>query len=156
MLAYVLEKQKTRKFILINILIFIIFMILYTMVDFMNMSYASMINQFGLYLMILNILLNLIMSLLSALMISFTTAQFTITKKEAKGSSLSFISIIFGMLTYGCTPCVIAFFAAIGISFSVIILPLANLPYKLFSLLLVILGFAWIIHQIKNSKCKID
>ena len=64
-------------------------------------------------------------------------------------------SVLFGILTYGCTSCVIAFLSVIGITFAVAVLPLAGLPYKLISLGLLIVGFVWLIKEIKTSKCKI-
>jgi len=113
-------------------------------------------DEYGTFLPIVNIFINIVMSALSALMITFSSALFHLTKKQGKGSNLSFVSIIFGMLTYGCTPCIIAFFAAIGITFSVAILPLAGLPYKLVSLVLVIIGMIWLLHSIKHIKCNIN
>ncbi len=54
---------------------------------------------------------------------------------------MGILSVIFGIFTYGCTPpCVISFLAVFGISFSVIALPFAGLPYKLISLALLFLG----------------
>lgn len=155
MLNYVIEKQKTPKFIATILLFFILFLGLYSIIDSLNLSYEEMAVEFGLYLPILNIVINIIMAGISALMISFTSAQFDLSGKESQGSNLSFLSILFGILTYGCTPCVISFFAAVGISFSVVALPLAGLPYKLVSLLLVILGFLWVLYSIKHSVCKV-
>ncbi|MGE4378614.1 MAG: hypothetical protein AB7E16_01740, partial [Candidatus Izemoplasmatales bacterium] len=68
-----------------------------------------------------------------------------------------FVSIfagLFGLLTYGCTPCVIAFFSTIGISFAVAALPLAGLPYKLIALVLLIVGFFWLKYESNHVKCK--
>jgi hypothetical protein len=95
------------------------------------------------------------MSLISMMMMGLTSAQFNFAGRESKGSNLSFFSILFGILTYGCTPCVIGFFAAVGISFSVAVLPLAGLPYKFISLLLIIAGLIWVIFSIKNTTCKV-
>jgi hypothetical protein len=50
---------------------------------------------------------------------------------------------------------VIAFFAAIGISFSVIALPLAGFPYKIISLILIIVGLLIVLKQIKSGSCKL-
>lgn len=145
----------TKKSILQSLLFFIIFMIIYTFIDRNNMSYADMSQSFGSYLVYTNISLNIIMAFLSSLMLMLSTANASLKGKESVGSNLSFVSVFFGILTYGCTPCVIAFFGSIGIAFSVAILPLAGLPYKLISLLLIVIGIIWTYYEIKHGKCKV-
>lgn len=155
MLDLVLQKQKEKKYIWMNLAIFAVFMTVYTLIDSFNLSYQAMVEQYGPYLPIINIILNVVMAGLSTVMITFTTAQFDFTGKESKASNLSFVSVLFGILTYGCTPCVIGFFAAIGITFSVAALPLAGLPYKLISLTLLVAGLLWIIFRIRKAQCKL-
>ncbi|MFZ9703904.1 MAG: hypothetical protein ACO3BB_01395 [Bacilli bacterium] len=155
MLQYALKKQTTAKLIRLNIFYFLFFLGLYSLIDSFNMSYAEMALQFGTFLPIVNILINVLMAFLSMAMIGLTTAQFDFIGKESQGSNMSFISVIFGILTYGCTPCVISFFAAIGISFSVAVLPLAGLPYKLMSLALLIIGLAWVMISLQRTTCKL-
>ena len=156
MLNLVLAKQTTKKFIGLNIVYFVFFFGLYTLVDSFNMSYAEMGQTFGWYLPVINIGLNLIMAFLSMAMMGLTSAQFDFSGKESKGSNLTFASVFFGILTYGCTPCVISFFASLGIAFSVIALPLAGLPYKFISLALLIIGLLWVIRSIKHTTCNVD
>jgi len=78
-----------------------------------------------------------------------------LTGKEGKGTFMSGFAFIFGMLTWGCTPCVIAFFATIGITFAVVALPLAGLPYKFIALALLIVGFIWLRYEANHPRCKI-
>jgi hypothetical protein len=153
MLTLVLQRQKEKKFILLNIAYFIFFLGLYTVIDSFNMSYQAMHDQFGVGLVVINIMINVIMALLSMMMMGLTSAQFQFAGKESKGSNMSFLSIFFGILTYGCTPCVISFFAAVGISFSVAVLPFAGLPYKFISLLLLLVGLIWVIKSIQKTTC---
>lgn len=155
MLQLVLQKQKTKKYILLNLVYFAVFLILYTFLDSFNLSYSSMKEIYGVWLVAANIFLNILMALLSALMLGFTTAQFDFSGKQSKGSSVSFLSFVFGIFTYGCTPCVISFLASVGITFSVAVLPLANLPYKLLSLVLLIAGMIYVIFAIKRTVCKV-
>lgn len=155
MLTYVLKRQTTPKFIGLNLFYFIFFMGLYTLIDSFNLSYQDMALQYGSFLPVLNIGINLVMALLSTAMMGLTSAQFDFSGKESKGSNLGFFSVLFGMLTYGCTPCVISFFAAVGISFSVAVLPLAGLPYKLMSLLLIVIGLIWVTISIQKTVCKV-
>jgi hypothetical protein len=155
MVSEAVKLMKTKKLLLQGLAFFAFFMVIYTMIDGFNLSYSSMIQQYGLYLVVINIFLNLTMAALSALLLNLSTAMATLKGKESSGSNLSFVSVLFGILTYGCTPCVIAFFASVGIAFSVIALPLAGLPYKLISLLLIIIGILWTLREIKYGQCKV-
>lgn len=155
MLAYVLKKQLSQRILLLNFFYFLFFFGMYTLIDSFNMSYQDMALQYGDYLPIMNIMLNIIMALFSMAMMGLTSAQFDFSGRESQGSNMTFISVIFGILTYGCTPCVISFFSAIGIAFSVAVLPLAGLPYKLVSLVLVILGLLWVMRSIQRTTCKV-
>ncbi len=150
----VLQKQKEKKFILMNIAFLLFFVTLYTTIDFFNMSYVEMANKFSIWLVIANVFINILMAVLSTIMLAFSSAQFDLTGKESKASNLSFISVLFGILTYGCTPCVISFFAAVGITFGVIALPWAGFPYKLISLAILLLGTIWIIYRLTKTTCK--
>lgn len=155
MLTYAFKKQTTPKFLLLNAFYFFFFVGIYTLVDSFNMSYSQMALTYGLFLPILNIVINIIMAVLSMGMMGLTSAQFDFSGRESQGSNLSFASVLFGILTYGCTPCVISFFAAIGISFSVAVLPFAGLPYKFISLMIIIVGFVWILWSIQRTTCKL-
>jgi hypothetical protein len=155
MLSLVIKKQKTKPYPFILLVTFLFFMGIYTLIDSFNLSYDAMAVQYGSFLVIFNIILNVLMSLTSAFMFSLSSALFKLTGKEGKGSHMSFVSVVFGILTYGCTPCVIAFFATIGISFSVAILPLAGLPYKLISVLILSLGMVWFLRSIQKITCPI-
>lgn len=156
MISEALNLLKTKKMMLQGFAFFAFFMVIYTMIDGFNLSYPAMQEQYGSYLVAINILLNFMMALLSAMLLNLSTAMAALKGKESKGSNLSFVSVLFGILTYGCTPCVIAFFASVGIAFSVIALPLAGLPYKLISLLLIVIGILWTIREIKFGQCKVN
>lgn len=156
MLKTVLAKLKTKKYILAMLGYFAFFIVLYTILDYLNSPYPTMATTYGVWLVIINITLNVIMASLSAFLLSATTAQFDFSKKTSKGANVSYISIFFGILTYGCTPCVIAFFAAIGITFSVAVLPLAGLPYKFISLALLLVGLVWVLISINKTVCKVN
>lgn len=150
-----LKLVKTKKYIIRTVLFFIFFIVIYTMLDGFNMSYPQMQSEYGTYLVVLNISLNILMASLTALLLSLSTANMALKGKDTKGSNLGFLSILFGVLTYGCTSCVIAFFASVGIAFSVIALPLAGLPYKFVSLLLIVVGLWWTKREISTGVCKL-
>ncbi len=155
MFSTILNMQKEKRYIIQGLIVFVLFGALYFTLDHLNMTYREMVLDYGVYLVILNIFLNIVMSALSAFMWNVSTALMKLTGKEGKGTFLSGLAYIFGILTYGCTPCVIAFFATIGITFSVAILPLAGLPYKFVSLLLLLLGFVWLVYESNHVKCKV-
>jgi hypothetical protein len=155
MLNQALHLQKSKKYIIQGSLFFTLFMLIYFIVDRLNMTYAEMKVVYGTYLVVLNIILNVVMSLASALLMNLSTAMVELKGKEGVASNLGFFSVLFGILTYGCTSCVIAFFASVGIAFSVIALPLAGFPYKIISLLLVAGGLYLITRELNKGACKI-
>lgn len=155
MLSLVLKKQTSVKYLVSFAIYAIFFMVIYFLLDSLNGGYYEMSVEYGQYLVYLNIGLNIVMSLVSAFMFNLSSALVDLTKKEGKGTFMTMFSVLFGVLTYGCTSCVIAFFAVIGITFSVAVLPLAGLPYKLISLGLLVIGFFWLLREIKRSQCKL-
>jgi hypothetical protein len=147
--------QLTKKYLIQGIIFLSLFLVIFFILDSLNMSYRNMITTYGLYLVILNITLNIIMSFSASLLMNLSTAMVDLKGREGKSSNFGFLSVLFGILTYGCTTCVIAFLSVLGITFSVIVLPLAGFPYKVVSLLLIILGLFLILREIKSGSCRI-
>lgn len=143
-------KDLNKKYFVIY---FILFAILYFTIDNLNMGYSIMASEFGYWLVGVNIILNIVMAVMSSYMV--TLSEYALKEKgiKTKGDNMSFVSIIFGILTYGCTPCVISFLAVFGISFSVVALPFAGLPYKFISLILISLGIFILIRELKRKSC---
>lgn len=136
------------------ILFFVAFLGINTVIDYLNMTYVEMAAMYGVLLVIANIAINTIMSALISLMLTLSLINVELKGSETKSQNLGFISVLFGIMTYGCTSCVIGFFAAIGISYSVVALPLAGLPYKFLSLILVIAGLMFTRYEM-NKPCTI-
>ena len=155
MFTLALERLKTRSSILQGLGFMAIFILIYTIIDHNNLSYGEMASIYGSYLVYTNVTLTALMAILSALLLLLSTANAELKGKESLGSNLSFVSVLFGILTYGCTPCVIAFFASLGIAFSVMALPLAGLPYKFISIGLLVLGLIWTYYELQYGKCKV-
>ncbi len=151
-----LKLQKTPKYMIQGFIFFILFIIIYTVVDGLNLSYEEMAIQYSPLLVGVNITINVILSLGSAMLMNLSTAMVVLKGKEGKASTFGSISVLFGILTYGCTSCVIAFFASIGIAFSVVALPLAGLPYKLISIVLILIGLIWMYREIEHGVCKVN
>lgn len=155
MFQTILLMQKEKKYIIQGMIVLVLFLGIYTLLDYLNIGYKAMLDEYGLLLVVGNILLNIIMAFITAFMWNISTAMVKLTGKEGKGTFVSSFAVLFGMLTYGCTPCVIAFFSTIGITFAVAALPLAGLPYKLIALVLLIVGFFWLKYESNHVKCKI-
>ena len=151
-----LQLQKTPKYMTQGLILFVLFMVIYTVVDGLNMSYEAMAIEYSELLVVINVSINVFMSLGSASLMNLSTAMVILKGKEGKASNFGIISVLFGILTYGCTSCVIAFFASVGIAFSVAVLPFAGLPYKLISVILIIIGLIWMYREIEHSVCKVN
>lgn len=156
MFQQALQLQKTPKYMIQGFILFVLFMVIYTVVDGLNMSYEAMAIEYSELLVGVNISINVLMSLGSAALMNLSTAMVVLKGKEGKASTFGSISVLFGILTYGCTSCVIAFFASIGIAFSVAVLPFAGLPYKLISVLLIAIGLIWMYREIEHGVCKVN
>lgn len=157
MITLITNEAKTKKNMLMFVLLFLFFLGLYIFLDFEgNTNYSNMIANFGGTITTIHIMINVIIAILSSIMVGFSIINYRLTQTEPTGSNaIPFFTFIFGLLTFGCTGCVVAFFSAVGIAFTPIILPNANLLWKLGALLLVIIGFVWIMYSIKNTKCKV-
>lgn len=131
----------------------IFFLVLYTMIDGLNLSYGEMAKDYGVWLVVINILINILMATMGGFMISLSDYVLNSKGIKTKGENMSFLSVVFGILTYGCTPCLISFFAVLGINFSVMALPFSGLPYKLISLVLMGLGIFIMYRELKRKSC---
>lgn len=158
MLHAVMVEAKDKKYVILVISLFFFFWGLYTFLDFEgSTNYSVMISNFGVPITIIHIFINVIIAFLTSIMVSFSIINYNLYRVEPKGSNaVPFLTFIFGLLTFGCTGCVVAFFTSVGIAFTPIILPNANLLWKLAALLFVVLGFAWIMYSIQHTKCKVD
>ena len=155
MLLYLKDSLQTYKMRREGLLFFLFFMLIFSIVDHLNLPYTEMMHQYGLYLVITNILLNLIMSFGASFLALLSQFMIEIKALEPKGTKLGFFSVIFALLTYGCTSCVIALFANIGITYAVIALPLAGLPYKFLNLFIIAIGVGWSLYDINKGSCKV-
>ena len=157
MLKLVLHKQKETKNLWILAGVLALVFVLYSSLDILQHgSFSAMVENLGIPLLILHAFINLVMASFSAAMISLSQIKLNLTKSEPKGATgIPFLSFIFGLLTFGCAPCVVTFLAAIGISFTPIIFPHGNLLWKLILIGLLALGLAYILYSIEKGTCKI-
>jgi len=150
------ELNQTKNWILLPIL-FTFFLGLYIFLDFEgNTNYQVMIENFGIGIVSIHIIINIIIAVLSSIMVTFAIINQRLTKIDPKGSNaIPFLTFIFGLLTFGCTGCVVAFFTSVGIAFTPIILPAGNMLWKVLALLFVIAGFSYVMYTIEHTKCKV-
>ncbi len=158
MLDIVMKQQKTKRYIIFFLTAMIGFYGLYLFLDVLaNISLSHIFNEWGIPLFILHQFLNLVMAFFAASMISLSHINMKLNRREPKGStSIPFLSFIFGLLTFGCAPCVIAFFSAIGIAFTPIIFPYGNLLWKVILLVLLAGGWLWILYSIQHNTCNVQ
>ena len=157
MLTLVWEKQKERKFIQLFILMWAFVYGLYLFLDVLYYgSINAMVNSLSPGLIVVHQITNLVIAGIATVMLSFSQIQLVLTKKEPLGgNSIPFSSFIFGLLTFGCAPCVITFLSVIGIAFTPLVLPFGNLVWKLILLAFMGLGMAFVMKRIQNTVCKI-
>ncbi|MGS0971728.1 MAG: hypothetical protein ACVCEJ_00570 [Candidatus Izemoplasmataceae bacterium] len=150
------ELKQTKNWILLPIL-FAFFLGLYIFLDFEgNTNYRIMTENFGIGIVSIHIVINIIIAVLSSIMVTFAIVNQRLTKIDPKGSNaIPFLTFIFGLLTFGCTGCVVAFFTSVGIAFTPIILPAGNMLWKVIALLFVIAGFVYVMYTIEHTKCKV-
>lgn len=157
MLPLIYKASFERKFILLQVGLFVFFLGLYIFLDFEgNLSYSNMIDNFGLGVTLLHIVMNIVIAVLSAIMVGYSIINYSFTKKDVTGSNaIPLLSFIFGILTFGCTSCVVAFLASVGIAFTPVILPNGNLLFKFIAMVFVGLGFLFIMYRLHNTTCEI-
>ncbi|MFW6298340.1 MAG: hypothetical protein ACOC14_01540 [Bacillota bacterium] len=157
MLKLVIEKQKESKNLWILAGVLLLVFTLYSSLDLLQHgSLSAMIANLGMPLLFLHIVINIIMATFSALMISLSQIKLNLTKSEPKGATgIPFLSFIFGLLTFGCAPCVVTFLAAVGISFTPIVFPNGNLLWKFILIGLLAIGFVYILYSIEKGTCKV-
>ncbi len=156
MLNIVWQKQKEKKNIMILSGFFIFIYGLYFFLDWLAYgSFEALFADWSPALFIVHQGFNIAMASLAALMLSLSQIKLSVYKTEPLGgTSIPFLSFIFGLLTFGCAPCVIAFFAAFGIAFSPIVFPMGNLLWKVILLSLMFVGFLYILYSIDKGVCK--
>lgn len=138
-----------------NILMFSVYIFIFFILDYLNIRTNGKFSDHGLWLVFANLIINIIMAFLSTMLFILSSQNIKRTKKFFKGEHMSEIAVLFGILTYGCTPCVVSFFAALSVPFAVVTLPYAGLPYKFISLGIILIGIVLVKRESKKEACEI-
>lgn len=120
--------------------IFLVYLTIFLTLDYLNMPLKNMMENQGTFITLLHKLMSLLLASLSTYLFYLHEDIYKHLQKEVAGSNTPIYAALFGVLTYGCTPCVVSFFASLGIHITVIALPWAGLPYKVISLLILFIG----------------
>lgn len=156
MLTYILQEQKKTKNIIVLLAIFVILLLLYTFLDnFGYQSYISLGDAFGYNTVVYTIVLNILISLISAFTISMTIINFNVNNTRTSGSFFASIGNVFALLFTGCASCGLSLFGAIGISIGLPTIMPGAIKYKFFALLVIILGLIIVLYVINTSVCSI-
>lgn len=159
MLSLAFKKLFKKKLFLQNIIIFALMMLIYSMLDFLGYRDGvqnGITSSTG--VVIINVIINIFLAGLTTLTIGLSTANAQIMGKEVKGSGFfPTLAVILGFITFGCTSCVITFFASIGITFLASASALAGngIWFKFGALGLLIIGLIFVMLMIKNATCKV-
>lgn len=155
MIHLILQEQKKLKNIIILASVFVGLLLIYTFFDnFGFQSYYTLGEAFGYNVVVQTIVLNVLISLISAFTISITVINFRFNNTLTSGSLFASIGNVFGLIFTGCATCGLSLLGAIGVSLGVSVLPGA-VKYKFFALLVIILGLIIVIYLINTSTCKI-
>jgi uncharacterized protein YacL len=156
MLRYILNEQKKIKNILLLLGIFIGLFLLYTILDnFGYQSYALLGDAFGYNIVLSTIILNILISLISAFTISMTIINFNVNNTRTSGSLFASIGNVFALLFTGCASCGLSLLGAIGISIGLPTIMPGAVKFKFFALLVIILGLILVLYLINTSTCSI-
>jgi hypothetical protein len=160
MLQLAFKKQLEKKLLIQNIIVFVLMMVIYSMLDYLGYRDATqngLTNPTG--IIVANVIINIFLSALTTLTIGLSTANVQIMGREVRGSGFfPTLAIILGFITFGCTSCVITFFASIGITFLASASALAGngIWFKLGALGLLIIGLVFVSIMISKATCKIN
>lgn len=156
MLRLVLYEQKKIKNILLLVFTFIALLGLYIFLDnFGHQSYSTLADAFGVSVLIQTLVLNVLISLISAVTISFTIINYKLNNSMTSGSFFASIGNLFAVIFTGCATCGLSVFGALGISLGLPAITPGAVKYKFFALLVIILGLIVVTYIINTSVCSI-
>lgn len=155
MFYLILQEQKKPRNIILFVSVFLVLLSIYTLLDnYGYQTYALIGDAFGYDVVVQTIVLNVLISLLSAFMISITVINFRFTNNKSSGSFFASIGNVFALVFTGCASCGLSLLGAIGVSLGVTILPGA-VKFKFLALLVIMLGLIIVIYLINTSTCSI-
>ncbi|HET8844378.1 MAG TPA: hypothetical protein VFN35_23120 [Ktedonobacteraceae bacterium] len=163
-MAAILNTLKKMPYFLLTLVLTLVFWALYTFFDLRqggtHLTIFSthleplqfFVAHFGLGYVMLRLVLDLIISLLSAVLVALTIDQYRQGNRFLGRSVCSTGgSVIFGFAVFGCPSCVLPIAGTFGIIFSSSTLPLFGFEFKIVALLLILGTLFWILRRLKQS-----
>lgn len=156
MIYAVLQEQKKLKNIIVSSIIFLFLLSLYTLLDnYGYQSYSTLGDAFGYNVVTATIILNILISLLSAFTISITLLNYQLNRTMTSGSIFASIGNLFAVVFTGCASCGLSLLGAIGIGLGLPVITPGAVQYKFFALLVILLGLIIVLYVIQNTTCSI-
>lgn len=114
------------------------------------MSFQYFVEQFGLVYVASRIVLDILISFLSAIMIALVIDSYRNGNKLFTGSACSTgATFILGFATFGCPSCVLPIAGTFGDILTSETLPLFGFEFKILSLLIISVTLIWFLHRLK-------
>ena len=152
----ILQQHKEPKSLLINLGFFLTFLLIYVLLDINgNESYANLLALEGMSTLVLHIIFTLLLAFASSVVMTWSYLSIQLFKKDNVVTNIPFLGVAIGFLTFGCTPCVVAFLSIFGITFVPLILPMANLLFKVLTLMLIVFSGALTWYFV-NKGCEVN
>jgi multisubunit Na+/H+ antiporter MnhF subunit len=147
-----LQLHKTQKGLLINLGFFAAFLLIYVLLDINgNEGYANLLALEGMTTLILHLIMTVLLSMASSVVITWSYLSVQLFKKDVAATNIPFLGVAIGFFTFGCTPCVVAFLSIFGIAFVPLLLPMANLLFKVLVFLLIVASGAITLYYVQKG-----
>lgn len=152
----IFQQHKEPKSLLINLGFFLTFLLIYVLLDINgNESYANLLALEGMTTLVLHIIFTVLLAFASSVVMTWSYLSIQLFKKDNVVTNIPFLGVAIGFLTFGCTPCVVAFLSIFGITFVPLILPMANLLFKVLTLILIVFSGALTWYFV-NKGCEVN
>lgn len=146
---------KTREIVVTSVT-FAVVAAVYGLFDVMaHGSYALMRETLSPGAFAAHVSANVLLALTTTAMVSAARINLKLAGFEPRGSTaVPALSVVFALFTFACTPCVIAFLAAVGLAFTPLVLPHGNVLWKFVLLALLLIALAYMLWRIAKGTCK--
>ena len=115
-------------------------------------TFQFFVAHFGIGYVLLRLVLNLLISLLSAILVVLTIDQYRNGNRFLGPSVCSTGGgVLFGFAVFGCPSCVLPIAGTFGVLFSSSTLPLFGFEFKIVSLLFIVGTLFWFLRRLKQS-----
>jgi len=151
-----LMQHKTKKGLLINLGFFAAFLLIYVLLDINgNEGYGNLLALEGMTTLVLHIIMTVLLAISSSIVITWSYLSVQLFKKDVIATNIPFLGVAIGFITFGCTPCVVAFLSIFGITFVPLLLPMANLLFKVLVFLLIVASGVITLYYVQKG-CNIE